>query len=369
MMESLSVGEGKSRMFTIGCRFLLASLLGMALWGCASSIKQEASQPVASPVLASAHFLAPDGRVIPVRTFLPKQRAMQGVIVALHGFNDYSRAFETVGPFFAARGVGLIAFDQRGFGLSEGTGIWAGTPSYGTDLEQMVRAVKGRYPGIPIFLLGESMGAAVAITALVKTPNIGVDGVILSAPAVWSRDTMPWYQSLVLDFAAAALPEFRLTGSGLRIRASDNLEMLRGLGRDPWVIKGTRIDAIQGLTDLMDAAQIEIDQVNVPLLILYGGKDEIIPADPVKRIWSRLSGRPEVRWAYYPAGYHLLLRDLEASIPLRDIAGWVLDRKAPLASGCELSPPLGFKEAAVFQVSGACLSGRGVSPHQGVAPE
>jgi len=196
-----------------------------------------------------------------------------------------------------------------------------------------------------------------------------VDGVILSAPAVWSRDTMPWYQSLVLDFAAATLPEYRLTGSGLRVRASDNLEMLRGLGRDPWVIKATRIDAIQGLTDLMDAAQVEIDQIKAPLLILYGGKDEIIPANPVIRIWSRLSGKPNVRWAYYPGGFHLLLRDLEASIPLQDITSWVLDRKAPLASGCELVASSSLTEAEGFQVSGACLSGRGVSSHQPVVPE
>lgn len=368
-MGHLSAGGAKTRMVTRCCRFLLTGLLLQVLWGCSPPTRQEVSRPLASPFLASAHFLSPDGRVIPVRTFLPQPGSMRAIIVALHGFNDYSRAFATVGPYFASRGIGLIAFDQRGFGLSEGTGIWAGTASYDEDLERVVRAVRDRYHDIPLFLLGESMGAAVAITALVKTPDIGVEGVILSAPAVWSRDTMPWYQSLILDFAATTLPEVRLTGSGLRVQASDNIEMLRGLGRDPWVIKATRIDAIQGLTDLMDAAQVGIDQVKVPLFILYGGKDQIIPAEPVRRMWGRLSGRPEVRGAFYPAGFHLLLRDLEASIPLEDVAGWVLDRKAPLASGCELKLPTGLKEVGLFQVSGACLSGRAVAQPQAGSPE
>lgn len=365
-MADFSVNQVETRMMRVGCRIFVVSLLTLAflgLWGCADPAKRSVPPSVQTPHLASAHFLSPDGRVIPVRTFLPRLGHMQALVIALHGFNDYSRAFATVGPFLADRGIGLMAYDQRGFGLSEKTGVWAGSSEYGEDLDSMIRVVKQRYSGVPIFLLGESMGAAVVITALKHNPDLPVEGVILSAPAVWSRDTMPWYQSLILDLAAATVPEVRLTGSGLRVQASDNLEMLRGLGRDPWVIKATRIDAIRGLADLMDAAQAGIDQIKKPLLILYGGRDEIIPQFPVKRAWERISAQPEVRAAFYPAGFHLLLRDLEASLPLRDVVSWINDRKAPLVSGCELMPFGPIKETSAFQVSEACLSGRGDLKH------
>ena len=321
-------------------------------------MKHDASRALQTAQLASSLFLSADGRVIPVRSFLPRQAELRAVVIALHGFNDYSRAFASVGSYFATQGIGLIAYDQRGFGLSERTGIWAGASAYGEDLDALTRAVKQRYPGLPLFLLGESMGAAVVITALHDHPDMAVEGVILSAPAVWSRDTMPWYQSLIMDLAASLLPEVRLTGSGLRVQASDNLEMLRGLGRDPWVIKATRIDAIQGLADLMDAAQAGIDQVKKPLLILYGGKDEIIPQMPVKRLWERISAQPDVRAAYYPGGFHLLLRDLNAALPLRDAMGWMNDPKAPLVSGCELQSVDSVSGSSAFQVSAACLSDR-----------
>lgn len=363
--------QERIRIAVMSCRLLLLGLFVMgffALSGCAGSVKLERNQSVSEPQLASAHFLASDGRVIPVRRFLPADGDVRAIVVALHGFNDYSRAFTQVGAYLAEQGIGLIAYDQRGFGLSENTGLWAGPSAYAEDLQSIIKAVKARYRGLPIFLLGESMGAAVAISALGNDPALPVNGVILSAPAVWSRDTMPWYQSMILDLAAVTMPEMRLTGSGLRVQASDNLEMLRGLGRDPWVIKATRVDAIKGLADLMDEAQKGVAQVKVPVLILYGGKDEIIPSIPVERLWKQVEGKPEVRAAYYPGGYHLLLRDLEASIPLRDVVGWILDRKAPLASGCELRAPQRFKESAVFQVGEACLSGRGVSKHLGVRP-
>ena len=346
----------------------VAVFYSLLLLGCASGYKPEASHPVMESHLASAHFLSPDGRVLPVRTFLPEHEPLRAMILAVHGFNDYSRAFSSVGPYFAARGIGLIAYDQQGFGLTGRTGLWAGSEQYAEDLRCMIRSVKKRYPDIPIFLLGESMGAAVVIAALEKSAQTGVEGVILSAPAVWSRDTMPWYQSLILDLAATTVPEVRLTGSGLRVRASDNIEMLRGLSRDPWVIKATRIDAIYGLADLMDTAQVGVDQIQVPTLLLYGGKDEIIPADPVRRVWIQIAGKPEVRAAYYPAGFHLLFRDLEASIPLGDVAGWILNRNAPLPSGCELQPHSPINGAEGFQGREGCLSGHAVSPNRAVDP-
>ena len=79
-----------------------------------------------------------------------------------------------------------------------------------------------------------------------------LSGVVLVAPAVWGWQTMPLLQQAALW--SRHIPPRGLTGEGLDIRPSDNVEMLRALGRDPLVIKETRIDAIYGLTNLMEAA-------------------------------------------------------------------------------------------------------------------
>ena len=98
------------------------------------------------------------------------------------------------------------------------------------------------------------MGAAVILAAYGNGDRPEADGVVLSAPAVWSRDHMPFYQRGALWLGARTVPWMKLTGRGLEIRASDNDDMLRALGADPLVIKETRIDAIHGLVDLMDTA-------------------------------------------------------------------------------------------------------------------
>jgi len=320
-------------------RFVLAS--GPALVCLALLILQTACAPlvnrpgptVALPQLHAAHFVAADGAVLPVRRWLPTGARPKAVIVAVHGFNDYSHAFEALGSYLERHGIGCYAYDQRGFGLAPGRGLWAGVDTYAADLETFVGQVRARHPGVPAYLLGESMGGAVAIVAMTSARPPRADGLILSAPAVWSRDTMPWYQSSLLALSSHTLPWLRLTGEGLGVMASDNIEMLRGLGRDPNVIKTTRVDAIHGLADLMDAAQERVVSLETPTLVLYGERDEIIPRPPVMALLDKLP--PGTRFAYYRQGYHLLLRDLQAETPWRDIAAWVTAPAAPLPSGAE----------------------------------
>jgi alpha-beta hydrolase superfamily lysophospholipase len=311
----------------------LAVALGLLLGGCTEAVRPAA--PAADARLARAHYVAPDGAVLPVRAWLPQSGRPKAVVLALHGFNDYSNAFALPGHYLSERGIAVYAYDQRGFGHAPGRGTWAGQSAYAADVAEFARQLRQRYGTTPLYLLGESMGGAIAIVAASSDPPPDVDGVILSAPAVWARDTMPWYQRAALAIAEAAAPDLELTGSGLKIQASDNIEILRGLGRDPLVIKGTRVRAIAGLADLMDSAQARAGQIKPPVLLLYGGKDQLIPSEPVGLMLKKLPARTGTRVAFYPGGYHMLLRDLHADQVLDDVAAWVKDRGKPLPSGAE----------------------------------
>src|SRR5277367_1141770 len=112
-------------------------------------------------------MLAADGVILPVKSWVPKGHP-KAVIVALHGIDDYSNAFVSRGIFFSAHGVALYAYDQRGFGLAPQTGVWAGEDNLVRDLRECVRQVARRYPRTPLYILGESMGGAVAIVAMAK---------------------------------------------------------------------------------------------------------------------------------------------------------------------------------------------------------
>ena len=305
------------------------------LTGCSTTPQVPQLVQATEPKLARAHFRAADGAVLPVRSWWPAGHPPQAIVVALHGFNDYGQSFAEPGAYWSRQGIALVAYDQRGFGLAPARGLWAGRERYAADLLAIVRQLRRRYPDVPLYVLGESMGAAVAISALAHAASTDVAGLILSAPAVWSRDLMPWYQRALLALASSTVPEFEVTGRGLKILASDNIDMLRRLGRDPLVIKSTRVAALEGLTDLMDDAQTQARALKLPVLVLYGEQDQVIPKQPVNRMLVHLAGHVDARYVLYPQGFHLLFRDRHAGLPMADVVVWVSDRHARLPSGFE----------------------------------
>jgi acylglycerol lipase len=286
-----------------------------------------------TPQVTDEVLVARDGARLALRRWDAAGTAPRAVIVALHGMSDYSNAFDMPAKVWAKRGITTLAYDQRGFGRNDNPGIWAGADVMRADLDDAIAAARSRYPGVPVFALGESMGGAVVLTALASDRPPQADGAILVAPAVWSRGDMPLTYRAALFLAAHLVPGMILSNNAasrvVTIIPSDNIEMLRALSRDPLFQKNTRTGTLYGLVNLMDEARTAAQRIKTapPLLFLYGANDQIIPAKPTGAVIADLGSKAVVK--RYEHGYHMLLRDLEGELVDRDIADWVLDRKPP----------------------------------------
>lgn len=333
-------------------RIVVVLLLAALAAGCVSPASRERGTsalqlasmdpraPLISPRLDEDRLLTGDGAVLPLRRWLP-EGSPSAVILALHGFNDYSNAFADPGAAWARQGIATYAYDQRGFGAAPERGRWAGERQLVGDVATAAGLLRQRYPETPLYLLGESMGGAVAILAASGrsgAPTPDVDGVILVAPAVWGRQTMNLAERIGL-WVADLVPGLELSPDALPVRKqpSDNVPMLRALGADPLVIKDTRAGTVSGLVDLMSAALNAGPRFVSPALLLYGERDEIVPREPMARFVEELPARARLRQriALYPKGYHMLLRDLDGPVLIEDVGTWIRDAAAPLPSGAD----------------------------------
>jgi acylglycerol lipase len=312
----------------------LSTLLGAAvLAGCA--MDGVPATPLADgPGLRPDVMVTRDGLLLPLYTWPAAADPPRAIVVALHGMNDYGRSFQSLGGFLAQRGITTYAYDQRGFGSAPGRNWWPGSDTLVEDLGTATALLRHAHPGIPLHCLGESMGGAVVILAVTRGAA-ACDTAILSAPAIWGRQTMSLLERAALDAAASVAPDTVLYGTGLRIRPSDNIAALRALQSDPLVIKGARVDAIAGLADLMTEAFDATARLSGPLLWLHGKNDQIIAPHPTKIALERLPQVPGISIARYPIGYHLLTRDLDAAVISHDIASWIATPTAPLPSGAD----------------------------------
>ena len=303
------------------------------LTACSPNFVTHPSSESSSPSISEHIFTSYDNTELPLKVWLPPHE-IHCVIIAIHGFNDYSNFIKDSVSFFNNQKLAIYSYDQRGFGETRTKGRWSGWQTLSNDLTTFIKLVKEIHPHIPIYILGDSMGGAVTIVTMAKKDPPKVNGVILIAPAVWARSKMPFYQRWLLWIAAHTIPWKKVTSESLEITASDNIEMLKELGEDPLVIKETRIDVLYGLSNLMDEAYRSAELFKTKSLILYGEKDEIIPQKPVfefyKRLPSRLQGQQQM--ILYKNGYHMLLRDLQSEIVMKDIVDWINEPAKPVSS-------------------------------------
>ena len=317
-----------------------AAILSLAtsLAACAVAPVPRAAPPEPPPTEEDGAFTMADGARLPYRRWLPAGGAPPwAVVLALHGFNDSRDAWEIPAPAFAAAGISLYAPDQRGFGAAPGRGLWPGSAALARDAAAMARLLRARYPESRLYLMGESMGGAVLLALAASAEAPPADGYVLVAPAVWGWSEMNVFLRAALWLSASAAPDWRLSGTAAHITASDNRAALIRLSTDPLTIHETRVGTVRGLVDLMDEAQRASRHVAAPTLLLYGGRDELVPKQAMAAAWRRLKAqaRSDLRLAYYPQSYHLLLRDHARVAAIGDILHWLRAPAAPLPSGAD----------------------------------
>lgn len=316
---------------------VLMLLAPMLLTGCVGHIAPPGAV-VEKPTETADVFVMPDGTALPYREWLPAGFPTT-VVLALHGMNDSRDAWEYPGPILAAAGMAVFSPDQRGFGATRTRGLWPGTTGLTFDARVMVRLLRSRYPRTRLILMAESMGAAALMVMASQPEPPPVDGYVLIAPAVWGRSEMNPLLRASLWLADHTVPGMTVTGGGVvKVTASDNRAALVRLSNDPLTLRETRVDAIKGLVDLMDQALVAASHFRAPALFLYGGHDELVPSRATASMWRALrrighGGRPVL--AFYPDGYHLLLRDKDRATPIDDILAWIDHPDAPLPSGAE----------------------------------
>lgn len=316
---------------------LVAGLAVLA--ACAHQVQrpQPTDAAFAGPGLVDDGFISFDGARLGLSSWEAEGEPW-AVIVGLHGMNDYAEGFWRAGPYWAERGVTTYAFDQRGFGRSPHRGIWAGEDLMVRDLKTMVDLARRKHPGAVIAVVGVSMGGAVAIEAFANADAPAADRLVLLAPAVWGWSSQSLLNRASLWIVGRTAPGYRLTPMRFIVRErppTDHEPELRRLSRDPLLVYATRVDAVYGLTDLMQRAWSNTGRIGAPTLYLYGYRDRIIPREPTVEAASRL--KPTDKTGFYLDGYHLLLTDDQAWRVWDDVLGFLRDPAAPLPSGV---PPI-----------------------------
>ncbi len=211
----------------------------------------------------------------------------RAVICLVHGLGEHCGRYKHVAEAFNKAGYALMAFDLRGHGRSEGQRGHA--PSYPVlmdDVFQLLETAKERYPDIPVYLYGHSLGGNLAIHyALCRRPKLA--GVVASAPLFRPASKPPAWKIALLRAMYRVRPSLSIS-SGLETAA---------LSRDSKVVQAYRNDP---LTHDRISARLAMDMLRngewnlvhaadlpCPLLLMHGDADRITLAEASREFAAR----------------------------------------------------------------------------------
>lgn len=286
-----------------------------------------------APKLTDDAYVAADGTSLPLSIWPAANGAPKAIILGLHGFGDYRKAWEEPAGIWSGAGIATYAYDQRGFGGSPTRGRWPGTDALVDDAKTVAALIQARHPGVPFYLAGESMGGAVVLVAADRGAE--ADGLILSATALRSRDTFGPVASAGLWFFAHTVPWLPAGPTSIDYMPTDNPKTIDKLRNDPMMLRQPRLDMAYGLVDLMDDARVAAGHVKQPYLMMHGLGDRIVPQEPVRAAIQIMPPRADSRLAFYKEGYHLLMRDKAGPTVAADVVVWISDHEAKLPSGAD----------------------------------
>lgn len=253
--------------------------------------------------MRSGSFVASDGDNVPYRLW-PAQRP-RALVLLLHGALDYSGAFDELGPLFARRHISALAIDQRGFGATATRGHWSGKNRMIRDVLEAATFLRMRYRyDLPLFIVGESMGAALAVHSAARAPDLELSGLVLAAPGAISGLWRRFFGGLVTRILNVLLPNGGLTIERIHAWNYTPSTAIRLLG-DPMVLRSIRPSTLVGLFNLARSAVDEAEHVRIPVLTMVGEHDDVLRIRCIKQLHDHLAG--EKQWTFFPNAPHLLL--------------------------------------------------------------
>ena len=266
-------------------------------------------------------FAGAGGLPLYYQAWLPADRQHRAVLINLHGLGDHSGLYPTIASHFPPRGIAVYAYDMRGNGRSPGQRAYLNAwREYRDDLHAFVSQVRTWDTGVPIFVLGHSLGGLVVLEYALQSPG-GLAGVIAAAPSVGKVGVPPLLMALGRVMS--------------RIWPRFSLEVgmdLSGLARDPAVVAKVLSDPLfhrrgtarlsTEVTAAITRVQAQAVNFSVPLLILHGSDDRMVPPEGSREFFRKVR-YPDREFREYPGAYHGLFADIGYQEVLRDLECWI----------------------------------------------
>lgn len=287
---------------------------------------------------------------MPIYHWAPCEKP-KGVVLALHGLAMHGQTFGELARGLADQGFLVYSTDMRGYGRltkeyphefcsAKDCKQKINYKRSQEDLLKLADRIKADHKGLPMYIVGESMGADMAIRIASARPELA-DGLVLSAPAIRAHY---FIDSTTVKALPAMMTNFK--------QQMDIMPYVRKyVSADPKVVKEMTVDPLVrkqlSPRDLVASLQcikqtmsyVPNLSADKPVLVLQSRDDKIVRADAVILLMSRLKSQDQqVRW--FEDHGHILIETAHIKPDtMQTIVGWLNDHNGYSRTAMEVRSP------------------------------
>lgn len=266
------------------------------------------------------HFGGAGRRELFGRAWLPEEPV--ATVLLIHGYAEHSGRYEHVGSWLAARGFAVHAFDHQGHGLSSGHRCYVRRFSdLVDDAEVAIDRAQSSHPGLPLFVIGHSMGGLVT-ASLAAERDPAVAGFVISGAALASGTALSRSRRWLLRLMRHAAPRLSFASGLDPAGLSKDPVVVRAYLDDPLVERRITTSLAAELFAAMGHIAVRGHAVERPILALHGEDDPI--CSPVgSRAFA--AAAPRGRYLGLPGMRHEIFNEPERERVFESVLAWLHD--------------------------------------------
>lgn len=244
--------------------------------------------------------------------------APRAVVVLVHGLCEHLGRYDQVTRELGEAGLSVYRFDNQGHGRSGGErGYLDDFHAFIDDADLLVAKAKQENPGLPVFMLGHSMGGFITAAYGVKYPG-KLAGQVLSGAAVTVLPLFEAFKEIDFDHE----PRVKVPNALSAVICRDKT-VVDAYDADPLVLKES-CQKLLGEVFINGASWLveKLPAYDYPCLILHGGDDQIVTPEASRFMYDTIASEDK-RIKVYPEFYHEILNEFGREEVVADITAWI----------------------------------------------
>ncbi|MCI5056398.1 MAG: alpha/beta hydrolase [Flavobacteriales bacterium] len=244
------------------------------------------------------------------------------IIVLVHGMGEHVLRHEYLIDNFFKNDIGVIGFDLRGHGISDGKRGHALYEDLMSDITAQIEFAKSKYPELPIFLFGHSLGGNLVLNHVLRF-NLSLDGVIVSSPWLRLAFEPPKFKVALGKMVSSLLPGL-IQKSELDTKAiSQDLEEVKKYEEDALVHDKISAGMFFGVREAGEWALENASKWSKKLLLYHGSGDRITSLDASKAFADKIEEGHLVQYEIIDGAFHEIHNDLKRNDLFLRINNWI----------------------------------------------